>query len=105
MCRTPRNLSQSNELRTHEVVNVRVVNLDIRQCRRCRRFTLECVGNLVTRHTAVSVLIGEGVPLKVIQEILGHSVLSTTADVYGHLFPQAFTEAAEAMERALGTGS
>src|SRR5215210_525901 len=59
----------------------------------------------VTRHTAVSVLIGEGVPLKVIQEILGHSVLSTTADVYGHLFPQAFTEAAEAMERALGTGA
>ena len=50
-------------------------------------------------------MIGEGVPLKVIQEILGHSVLSTTADVYGHLFPQAFTEAAEAMERALGTGS
>jgi integrase len=59
----------------------------------------------VTRHTAVSLLINEGVPLKVIQEILGHSVLSTTADVYGHLFPQAFTEAAEAMERALGTGS
>jgi integrase len=59
----------------------------------------------VTRHTAVSVMIGEGVPLKVIQEILGHSVLSTTADVYGHLFPQASTEAAEAMERALGTGS
>jgi integrase len=59
----------------------------------------------VTRHTAVSILIGEGVPLKVIQEILGHSVLSTTADVYGHLYPRAFTEAAEAMERALGTGS
>jgi integrase len=51
------------------------------------------------------VLIREGVPLKVIQEILGHSELSTTADVYGHLFPQALTEAAEAMERALGVGS
>jgi integrase len=59
----------------------------------------------VTRHTAVSMLINEGVPLKVIQEILGHSVLSTTADVYGHLYPQAFTEAAEAMERALGAGA
>jgi integrase len=59
----------------------------------------------VTRHAAVSVMIGEGVPLKVIQEILGDSVLSTTADVYGHLFPQAVTEAAEAMERALGTGA
>jgi integrase len=59
----------------------------------------------VTRHTAVSLLIAEGIPLKVIQEILGHSLLSTTADIYGHLYPQAFTEAAEAMERALGTGS
>jgi integrase len=59
----------------------------------------------VTRHTAVSLLIAEGIPLKIIQEVLGHSLLSTTADIYGHLFPQAFTEAAEAMERALGTGS
>lgn len=58
-----------------------------------------------TRHTAVSLLIEQGVPLKVIQEILGHAVLSTTADVYGHLYPQAFDDAAAAMERALGTGS
>lgn len=58
-----------------------------------------------TRHTAVSLLIEQGVPLKVIQEILGHAVLSTTADVYGHLYPQAFDEAAAAMERALGAGS
>jgi hypothetical protein len=61
---------------------------------------LPCRTFHVTRHTAVSMLINEGVPLKVIQEILGHSVLSTTADVYGHLYPQAFMEAAEAMERA-----
>lgn len=58
-----------------------------------------------TRHTAVSLLIEQGVPLKVIQEILGHAVLSTTADVYGHLYPQAFDEAAAAMERALGAES
>lgn len=58
-----------------------------------------------TRHTAVSLLIEQGVPLKVIQEILGHAVLSTTADVYGHLYPQAFDEAAAAMERALGASS
>jgi integrase len=58
-----------------------------------------------TRHTAVSLLIAEGIPLKIIQEVLGHSLLSTTADIYGHPFPQAFTEAAEAMERALGASS
>ena len=56
----------------------------------------------VTRHTAVSLLIAEGMPLKVIQEIVGHSLLSTTAEIYGHLFPQAFAEAADAMDRALG---
>jgi integrase len=56
----------------------------------------------VTRHSAISLLIAEGVPLKVIQEVAGHAQLSTTADIYGHLFPEAFAEAADAMERALG---
>ena len=41
-------------------------------------------------------------PLKIIQEVLGRSLPSTTADIYGHLFPQAFAEAADAMDRALG---
>lgn len=39
--------------------------------------------------------------MKVVQEVLGHTLLSTTADTYGHLFPGAFREAADAMERAL----
>jgi hypothetical protein len=29
------------------------------------------------------------------------ALLSTTADTYGHLFPEAFAEAADATERAL----
>ena len=56
----------------------------------------------IARHTAVSLLIAQGVPLKVVQEVVGHSFLSTTADIYGHLFDQAFAEAADAMDRALG---
>ena len=54
-----------------------------------------------TRHTAVSMMMAEGVPLKVIQKVVGHSLLSTTADTYGHLAPTASDEAADAMERAL----
>jgi integrase len=54
-----------------------------------------------TRHTAASLLLAEGVPVKVVQEVLGHSLISTTADLYAHLFPEAFAEAADAMERAL----
>ncbi len=54
-----------------------------------------------TRHTAASLLLAEGVPVKVMQEVLGRSLLSTTADTYGHLFPEAFDRAADAVERAL----
>ena len=54
-----------------------------------------------TRHTAASLMLAEGVPVKVVQEVLGHSLLSTTADTYGHLFPEAFDAAADAMERAV----
>ena len=54
-----------------------------------------------TRHAAASLMLAEGVPVKLVQEVLGHSLLSTTADIYGHLFPEAFQEAADAMERVL----
>ena len=54
-----------------------------------------------SRHTAISLLIAEGLQMKVIQEVAGHSLLSTTADIYGHLFPPAFAEAADAMDRVL----
>ena len=53
------------------------------------------------RHTPASLLLAEGVPVKVVQEVLGHTLLSTTADIYGHLIPSAFREAADAMERVL----
>jgi len=59
----------------------------------------------VTRHTAVSLLIADGVPLRVIMELLGHSQISTTANTYGHVFAEALREAADAMDRTLGTGS
>jgi integrase len=41
------------------------------------------------------------VPLKVISEMWGHSSITVTADVYGHLLDDAGAEAAAAMERAL----
>ena len=31
---------------------------------------------------------GLGLPLKVVQERMGHSSVTLTADVYGHLFPR-----------------
>jgi len=37
------------------------------------------------RHTCASLLIAEGVPIKDIQDWLGHSTYATTADIYAHL--------------------
>ena len=53
------------------------------------------------RHSAASILIASGVPLKVISEMLGHSSIRVTADVYGHLLEPARAEAAQAMGAAL----
>jgi len=37
------------------------------------------------RHGAASFALATGTPLKVVQELLGHSTISITADVYGHI--------------------
>jgi len=53
------------------------------------------------RHSAASILLATGTPLKVVSEMLGHSSIRVTADVYGHLLEPARAEAAEAMGAAL----
>ena len=57
------------------------------------------------RHTAATLMLGAGVPLKVVSETLGHSSIAVTADVYAHVTPQLRREAADAMDRALGGAS
>lgn len=53
------------------------------------------------RHSAASLLLAQNVPLKTVSEMLGHSSIRVTADVYGHLLDDARAEAATAMESAL----
>ena len=54
------------------------------------------------RHSCASVLLAAGVPLKVVNEIFGHSSIKLTADTYGHVFEPALRAAADALEAALG---
>ena len=53
------------------------------------------------RHSAASILIAVGVPLKTISEMLGHSSIRMTADIYGHLMEPAKADAADAMQQAI----
>lgn len=53
------------------------------------------------RHSCASLLLANGVPLKQIQEWLGHSDFSTTANIYAHLDYTSKISSAEAMEKGL----
>ena len=52
------------------------------------------------RHTAVAILISEGVHPEAIKRFLGHSSIMVTMDIYGHLFPSEQEALAEALDNA-----
>ena len=53
------------------------------------------------RHSCASLLLAKGVPMKSIQEWLGHSNFSTTANLYAHLDTNSKKISANALENAL----
>ena len=54
------------------------------------------------RHSAATILLAMKVPVKVIQELLGHSNIAITLGVYGHVLPSMQDEAVDTMERLFG---
>jgi integrase len=55
------------------------------------------------RHSCASLLFELGVPLRMVMEILGHSQMSTTSDIYTHVLPAQFREVADALDAWLDT--
>lgn len=54
------------------------------------------------RHSAATMLYAEGVPLEAIADMLGHSTVRVTQDLYRHRVEHIQKGAADAMQRALG---
>ncbi len=54
------------------------------------------------RHSCASLMLSSGVPMKQIQEWLGHSDFSTTANIYAHLEYSSKISSADAMLTGLG---
>jgi integrase len=50
------------------------------------------------RHSCASLLLAQGVPLKTVSDILGHSQISITADYYAHIAPEMRREALSVMD-------
>jgi integrase len=59
------------------------------------------VGLHTLRHTAASVMLENGVPLKIVSEILGHALVAITGDIYGHVAPDVSREAVAKLAAAL----
>ncbi len=53
------------------------------------------------RHSGASLMLAQGTELHVVSEVLGHTSIAITKDVYGHLLEGGRRSAAEAMTRAL----
>ena len=52
------------------------------------------------RHTAASLMIQAGYPPKMLQEIMGHASITTTLDLYGHLYPGEMDRYADRLDSA-----
>jgi integrase len=50
------------------------------------------------RHTAATILFLRGIHPKVVSEMLGHSTISVTLDLYSHVLPNMQRDATKAMD-------
>jgi integrase len=53
------------------------------------------------RHSCATMLLESGVPMKVVQEMLGHASMILTADTYSHVTPAFRRQAADMLEAYL----
>ncbi|HEX9035986.1 MAG TPA: tyrosine-type recombinase/integrase [Ktedonobacterales bacterium] len=55
------------------------------------------------RHTAATLMLLERIPAKVVSEMLGHSTIAITLNLYSHVLPEMQQEATSALDRLLGS--
>ncbi len=55
------------------------------------------------RHTYAALMVAAGAHPKLLQGQLGHTSINVTLNTYGHLFPDAFTDVGDALDRLVDT--
>lgn len=71
----------------------------------CRKAGIKGVNLHALRHTFATRLLEQGVNIKVVQELLGHSKISTTADIYSHVVMGVKRQAVSRLDNLLGDGT
>lgn len=85
-----------------ECKHSRVVN---RQCADCNAEHLPALSFHSLRHSCASILLAQGVPVRDVAEILGHSDVRLTLGTYAHVIEAGRTRAAGVMDRVLQIGA
>jgi integrase len=92
-----------------DVVFASAMGTPIEESTVTRCFKASCVkagiGNIRfhdLRHTAATVLMENGVPARVVQEMLGHANVAITLGIYSHVTPDMQEAAAAAIDAAYG---
>ena len=57
------------------------------------------------RHSCASLLLANKIPMKMIQDWLGHSDMGTTSNIYSHLDANSKLDSAKAIGVALASGT
>lgn len=67
----------------------------------CRELDIPEMGIHVVRHTYATRLFEKGVPVKIVQKLLGHRDYQTTMNIYVHVMPENKKEAIKKLESVL----
>jgi Phage integrase family len=57
------------------------------------------------RHTVATLMLAKGVPMKMVQEILGHSTHQFTIEIHGHVVEEMRDETSAALDQDIRRGS
>lgn len=97
----PRELADRLRFRAGRIVSVSPERLQDGLDAACRRAGVPRITLHGMRHSMAAVAAVEGIPIKVLQEMMGHAQYTTTADVYAHVDRTAVKTAARSVATRL----
>lgn len=97
----PRALADRLRFRAGRIVSCSAGHLQDGLDAACRRAGVPRITLHGLRHSMAAIAAVEGIPIKVLQEMMGHAQYTTTADVYAHVDRAAVRSAARTMAARL----
>jgi integrase len=79
-------------------------NVVNRQCEDCKAERLPGLSFHSFRHSCASILLAQGIPVRDVAEILGHSDVRLTLSTYAHVIEASRDRASGVMDRVLQVG-